>query len=195
MRRFTPCEWTDLACHALVDIAAASRTSLPGIVGHHKNAGTWLKSYENAAAPVPLARRLRSAGALPFVVAGATAAVLLLLALALRRRRRGAPWPAGGGVWWGWHGGHVGGPDGGGRAFVEMLQGGAGKEGYRESSRGVGGFVTGRRPLPPPVSAAAVVAAGGGGSGAVASGGGRYSGGALPRPGSASQLGLLRPVP
>ncbi|KAK9846595.1 hypothetical protein WJX81_007358 [Elliptochloris bilobata] len=29
---FTPCEWTDLACHALVDIAAASRTSLPGIL-------------------------------------------------------------------------------------------------------------------------------------------------------------------
>ena len=41
--RFEPCEWSDLSCHALVDVAGVSGTPLTGIVGHHKNAGTWLK--------------------------------------------------------------------------------------------------------------------------------------------------------
>ena len=44
-------------------------------------------------------------------------------------------------------------------------------------------------------NSALVAAAVGGGSVAVAGGGGRYGGGALPRPGSASQLRLLRLVP
>jgi hypothetical protein len=57
-RRFEPCEWSDLSCHALVDIAAVSGTPLRGIVGHHKNAGTWLKGYEEAP-PTPFALRLR----------------------------------------------------------------------------------------------------------------------------------------
>lgn len=53
------------------------------------------QGYEgNAAQTLPLARRLASAGALTFVVAGATAAVLLLLALALRHARR-VPAPPG----------------------------------------------------------------------------------------------------
>lgn len=56
--RFEPCEWSDLSCHALVDIAAVSGTPLRGIVGHHKNAGTWLKGYGEADPPT-LAVRLR----------------------------------------------------------------------------------------------------------------------------------------
>ncbi len=56
--RFEPCEWSDLSCHALVDIAAVSGTPLRGIVGHHKNAGTWLKGYGEADPPT-LAARLR----------------------------------------------------------------------------------------------------------------------------------------
>lgn len=56
--RFEPCEWSDLSCHALVDIAAVSGTPLRGIVGHHKNAGTWLKGYGEAE-PSPLALRLQ----------------------------------------------------------------------------------------------------------------------------------------
>jgi hypothetical protein len=48
--RFEPCEWSDLSCHALVDIAAEAGTPLTGIVGHHKNAGTWLKGYAEAEA-------------------------------------------------------------------------------------------------------------------------------------------------
>jgi hypothetical protein len=59
LRRFEPCEWSDLSCHALVDIAAVSGTPLRGIVGHHKNAGTWLKGYGDTDPP-PLAQRLRS---------------------------------------------------------------------------------------------------------------------------------------
>ena len=46
--RFEPCEWSDLSCHALVDVAAEAGTPLTGIVGHHKNAGTWLKGYAEA---------------------------------------------------------------------------------------------------------------------------------------------------
>lgn len=58
--RFEPCEWSDLSCHALVDIAAVSGTPLRGIVGHHKNAGTWLKGYSDAeAAPLSLQLRLK----------------------------------------------------------------------------------------------------------------------------------------
>ena len=49
-RRFEPCEWSDLSCHALVDIAGKAGTPLTGIVGHHKNAGTWLKGYAEAEA-------------------------------------------------------------------------------------------------------------------------------------------------
>lgn len=56
--RFEPCEWSDLSCHALVDIAAVSGTPLRGIVGHHKNAGTWLKGYGEAE-PSPLSLKLR----------------------------------------------------------------------------------------------------------------------------------------
>ena len=56
-RRFEPCEWSDLSCHALVDVAAVSGTPLRGIVGHHKNAGTWLKGYGEA--DPPLAARLQ----------------------------------------------------------------------------------------------------------------------------------------
>lgn len=56
--RFEPCEWSDLSCHALVDIAAVSGTPLRGIVGHHKNAGTWLKGYDDTP-PSPFASKLR----------------------------------------------------------------------------------------------------------------------------------------
>lgn len=42
-----------------MDIAAVSGTPLRGIVGHHKNAGTWLKGYGDTDPP-PLAQRLRS---------------------------------------------------------------------------------------------------------------------------------------
>jgi hypothetical protein len=179
-RRFTPCEWTDLACHALVDIAAASRTALPGIVGHHKNAGTWLKGYEAAASPLPLTRRLRSAGALPYVVAGATAAVLVILAAALRRRRRGS-WAASGvsGAL-GMHGGALHGTGGGGARAVRLLWGSSAKEAR------LSGVTAARRALPPPVSAAAVAAASV--SWPAGSGSARFGTSALPRPGSAGQL-------
>ncbi len=41
-----------------MDIAAVSGTPLRGIVGHHKNAGTWLKGYGEAE-PSPLSLKLR----------------------------------------------------------------------------------------------------------------------------------------
>lgn len=47
-----------MSCHALVDIAAVSGTPLRGIVGHHKNAGTWLKGYDDTP-PSPFASKLR----------------------------------------------------------------------------------------------------------------------------------------
>ena len=40
-----------------MDVAAVSGTPLRGIVGHHKNAGTWLKGYGEA--DPPLAARLQ----------------------------------------------------------------------------------------------------------------------------------------
>ena len=40
-----------------MDVAAVSGTPLRGIVGHHKNAGTWLKGYGEA--DPPLATRLQ----------------------------------------------------------------------------------------------------------------------------------------
>ena len=58
-RRFEPCEWSDLSCHALVDVAAVSGTPLRGIVGHHKNAGTWLKGYGEADPPLSARLQLR----------------------------------------------------------------------------------------------------------------------------------------
>lgn len=190
-RRFTPCEWADLACHALVDIAAASRTQLPGIVGHHKNAGIWLKSYEAAAVPLPLARRLRSAGAVPFIIAGATAAVLLLLALVLLRRRR-LGWLASCGrrgvgrlrlLW----------PGGVGDRLGPCTEGHRGAWVRRDGLRGSGAVAT-RRLLPPPVSAAAVAAACDLGLPVGASGWARHSRATLPRPGSAGQLGGAVPA-
>lgn len=183
--RFTPCEWADLACHALVNIAAASRTQLPGIVGHHKNAGIWLKSYEAAAVPLPLARRLRSAGAVPFIIAGATAAVLLLLGLVLLRRRR-LGWLASCGrrgvgklrqLW----------PGGNGEGLGPCTEGHRGAWVRRDGLRGSGA----RRLLPPPVSAAAVAAAYDVGPPVGASGWGRHGSVTLPRPGSAGQLGAV----
>ena len=186
--RFTPCEWADLACHALVDIAAASRTQLPGIVGHHKNAGIWLKSYEAAAVPLPLARRLRSAGAVPFIIAGATAAVLLLLGLVLLRRRR-LGWLAScgrrgvGKLRLLWRGGV-------GDGLAPCTEGHRGAWVRRDGLRGSGATAT-RRLLPPPVSAAAVAAAYGVGLPVGGSGWARHSSVTLPRPGSAGQLGAV----
>ncbi|CAL8464106.1 g3641 [Coccomyxa elongata] len=91
---FEPCEWSDLSCHALVDIAAVSGTPLRGIVGHHKNAGTWLKGYGEAE-PSPLSLKLRlrlRADTWATLAMGAALLVAMAAVLCMRLFRRRRRW-------------------------------------------------------------------------------------------------------
>ena len=49
--RYNPCSWTDAACHLRVEHQIAEHKPIPGIVGHHKFSGTWLKAITGTDEP------------------------------------------------------------------------------------------------------------------------------------------------